>query len=121
MTEEEQVQAVQNFKNAAHYDLKTVKIVMPGDRAVTVVEAALEVLSQMEEFYQGYPAWVRDNLAFQKDKFLDAENRYAWKIRREYGVNYVKKGMELAKDLQDGLRIGHIDYSSYGNQVKTDV
>ncbi len=97
LTEEEQVQAVQNFKNAAHYDLKTVKIVMPGDRVATVVDAALEVLSQMEAFYQEYPAWVRDNLAFQKDKFLDAENRYAWKIRKEYGVDYVKRGMELAR------------------------
>lgn len=33
-TKKDQVQAVQNFKNAAHYDLKTVKIVDP-DRKIS--------------------------------------------------------------------------------------
>ena len=49
-----QVQAVQNFKNAAHYDLKTVKIVMPDGTVCPVVDAALCVLREMQEFYQGF-------------------------------------------------------------------
>ena len=46
----DQVQAVQNFKNAAHYDLKTVKIVMPDSSAHSVVKAAKRIIAAMEEF-----------------------------------------------------------------------
>lgn len=48
-----QVQAVQNFKNAAHYDLKTVKIVPPDGEVTSVANAALKVLNRMAEFYEG--------------------------------------------------------------------
>lgn len=96
-----QVQAVQNFKNAAHYDLKTVKIVLPDGEVYSVTDAALKVLDRMEEFYQGFPTWVRDVLDFQRVKFIDGDNRYAWKIRRAYDGGFVKKGMELARQRQE--------------------
>ena len=54
-----QVQAVQNFKNAAHYDLKTVKIVPPDGEVTSVANAALKVLDRMAEFYEGFPDSVR--------------------------------------------------------------
>lgn len=97
----DQVQAVQNFKNAAHYDLKTVKIVVPDGQVYSVVEAALRVLGMMRTFYQGFPANVQEVLDFETEKFLDGEKRYAWQIRREFSDGYVKKGLELAKKRQD--------------------
>lgn len=97
----DQVQAVQNFKNAAHYDLKTVKIVVPDGQVYSVVEAALRVLGMMRTFYQGFPASVQEVLDFETEKFLDGEKRYAWQIRREFSDGYVKKGLELAKKRQD--------------------
>lgn len=100
-TTKDQVQAVQNFKNAAHYDLKTVKIVPPNGEVSSVANAALGVLDRMEEFYQGYPEQIQEVLAFQREKFLDGDNRYAWKIRREYDGGFVRKGLELARQRQE--------------------
>jgi glutamate--cysteine ligase len=95
-----QVQAVQNFKNAAHYDLKTVKIVLPGEEATPVADAALSLLAQMKGFYRFFPAGVREVLIFEEAKFLDPETRYAWQIRREFADGYVQKGLKLADALQ---------------------
>ncbi len=77
-----QIQAVQNFKNAAHYDLKTVKILVPNGEVYTVVQAAKNVFSFMRDFYEGFPQEVIDILDFEEAKFDDADNRYAWKIRK---------------------------------------
>lgn len=97
----DQVQAVQNFKSAAHYDLKTVKIVPPTGKIMPVADAALEVLAQMAQFYRDFPAEVTDVLDFQRAKFEDAENRYAWKIRKRFGGGFVEKGLELAQKRQE--------------------
>lgn len=96
-----QVQAVQNFKNAAHYDLKTVKIVPPDGEVTSVANAALKVLDRMAEFYEGFPDSVGKVLAFEREKFVDADNRYAWKIRRAFDGGFVKKGMALARQRQE--------------------
>ena len=97
----DQVESIQNFKNASHYDLKTVHIVVPGGEVYTAVDAALNVIGFMEEFYKDFPQDVQDCLAFQKSKFLDPENRYAWQIRKQFDEDFVKKGVELAKTRQE--------------------
>lgn len=96
-----QVQAVQNFKNAAHYDLKTVKIVVPNGEVYSVARAALNVIGFMRDFYRDYPAWVREILDFEEEKFIDGEKRYAWQIRREFQGGFVKKGLALARKRQE--------------------
>ena len=96
-----QVHAVQNFKNAAHYDLKTVKIMQPGREILSVADAGLEVLESMQEFYRAFPTQVQSVLKFEKGKFLDPENRYAWKIRRQFAGGFVEKGLELARQQQE--------------------
>ena len=93
----DQVQAAQNFKNAAHYDLKTVKIVAPNGEVNTVALAARNVILSMKEFYQDFSEEVQKILDFEEAKFEDGDNRYAWKIRKEFSGEYVKKGLELAK------------------------
>ena len=100
-TIKDQVQAVQNFKNAAHYDLKTVKIVLPNGEVSSVADAALMILDRMEEFYRDYPEKIQEVLSFQRDKFIDGNNRYAWKIRREFDGGFVKKGLALAHQRQE--------------------
>lgn len=97
---QDQVQAVQNFKNAAHYDLKTVNIVNRLGKAVPVADAALDVLDQMMAFFQDFSEEILQVLAFQRTKFENAENRYAWQIREQYKEGFVKKGLELAKKRQ---------------------
>lgn len=98
---QDQVQAVQNFKNAAHYDLKTVKIVLPTGKVMPIANAALEVLDQMMEFYQAFPQEIIEVLTFQRAKFEKAENRYAWQIREHFQEGFIKKGLELAKKRQE--------------------
>ena len=101
LSPKDQVQAVQNFKNAAHYDLKTVKIVPPGGQVRSVADAALGVLDRMAEFYRDFPEPVQEVLRFEREKFIDAENRYAWKLRRAFDGGFVKKGMALARQRQE--------------------
>ena len=97
LSPKDQVQAVQNFKNAAHYDLKTVKIVMPDGAAHSVVKSAKRVIAAMEEFYADFGASVHDCLAFQRRKFDEPETRYAWIIREKFGQGFVARGLQLAR------------------------
>lgn len=96
----DQVQAVQNFKNAAHYDLKTVKILSSDGQIYSVVDAALKVIDRMREFYGGLHLDVDGILQFEYEKFTEAENRYAWKIRKQFGDGFVKKALQLVKERQ---------------------
>lgn len=96
-----QVEAVQNFKSAARYDLKTVKIVVPNGEIYTVVDAAFNVLSFMREFYKDFPKEVHQILDFEEEKFRDPEKRYSWQVRKQYEDSFVKKGVQLAKQRQE--------------------
>lgn len=97
LSESDQIQAVQNFKNAAHYDLKTVNVLLPDGTLNSVATAALQVLEQMQEFYGDFPESIRENLEYQKRKFEDQENRYSWKVREKFDRGFVKKGMDYIK------------------------
>ena len=99
----DQVQAVQNFKNAAHYDLKTVKIVAPTGRVCSVADACLDVIARMKDFYRDFPSEIQDILAFEEMKFIDPETRYAWKIRKQFAYQFVDQGIYLAKQTQKEL------------------
>ncbi len=93
----DQVQAAQNFKNAAHYDLKTVKILVPDGEVYSVADAGHKVIGFMREFYRGFSQEVQDVLNFEEEKFSDPEKRYSWQIRRLFGDGFVKKGLMLAE------------------------
>lgn len=105
-SKKDQVQAVQNFKNAAHYDLKTVKIVAPDGEVCSVAHAASGIIDEMKQFYKGYPDEIRQVLDFEEAKFVDADNRYAWIIRRRFGGSFVEKGLQLAEALQKTMTSG---------------
>lgn len=96
-----QVHAVQNFKNAAHYDLKTVKTILPEGKICSVAQAAMNIIDDMKNFFVKIEADVQEILDFQYWKFEDANNRYAWKIRKQFNGGFVQKGMELAKKRQE--------------------
>lgn len=102
VSKKDQVNAVQNFKNAAHYDLKTVKIARTEKRARSIVHEALKVIGWMKEFYQGLKMDdVQQILDFEYEKFVDPEKRYAWQVRKQYQENYVEKGLILARQKQN--------------------
>lgn len=99
-SEKDQIQAVQNFKNAARYDLKTVKILTPQGEIYSVAGAALKVIERMMGFYSSLGIDADEVLKFEYEKFAEAENRYAWKIRKQFGNGYVKKALNYIKERQ---------------------
>lgn len=103
-TRADQIQAIQNFKNAAHYDLRTVKIIFPGGRTCTVNEAALDILDAMTDFFHKICAGreVFDCLSFQRGKFTNAvHERYTHTVRHAFGMQFVKNGLKLARQRQE--------------------
>ena len=134
ITPHEQIQAVKNTKNAAHYDINMVKIVLPaseealkacrgekispaysykekGAETTELVSAALCVIGKMEAFFGGIAerfdrsaAAVEEAmavLAYQRGKFEDSKARYAFRVREEYGEDFVEKGLELARSYSE--------------------
>ncbi len=104
-TDRDQVQAVQNFKNAAHYDLKTVNLLLPDGRTYSVARAARNMIALMRDFYRNYPVWVQQVLDFEDAKFIDGENRYAWKIRKNFSGGFVRKGLALARQQREEANV----------------
>lgn len=100
--DKDQVHAVANFKNAAHYDLKTVKILTPEGDTFSMVQAALNVIGMMREFYGELGIDVSDILDFENSKFTEKENRYAYRVREEFKDGFAKKALALAKERRDG-------------------
>lgn len=95
-----QLQALQNHKQAAGYDWTIAKIVTPeGTRTLS---AALEdVLAEMEHFYDGAPEWVFPALACQREKVSQQERRYACRVRRAFGEDYLNCGLRRAREIQE--------------------
>lgn len=103
----EQVLAVQNYKSAARYDLRTVKIVMAeleGEAAASAEGAALYLMDLIFDFYRGLsedlPGWVQEVLEFERKKIVHPESRYAVMARRQFSGSFLEKGMERARSLQ---------------------
>ncbi len=83
ITDAQQIRAVQNFKEAARFDLDLAKVILPGDSARSVAEAALLLLDKMKEFYHGLDLGnpkIMSVLAFQEKKFEDTCQNYAHQI-----------------------------------------
>ncbi|MDO4496901.1 MAG: hypothetical protein Q4B58_03585 [Bacteroidales bacterium] len=93
----DQVTAIANFKNAAHYNLHSVKIAYPDGNYLSVAETTLQVLGQMELFYnQLGKSDALSNIAYQRLKITQSHDyRYTHIVKREFGNNFVKKGIEL--------------------------
>ncbi|MBR1742880.1 MAG: hypothetical protein IJ733_13625 [Lachnospiraceae bacterium] len=100
ITEKDQVRAVQNYKRAAHYDIENTKLVTKEGYALSVRDAALKLLQRMKLFYQDFPESIQEVLGFEREKFIDSSRRYACMVRNRYDGDFVKKGMELAKERQ---------------------
>lgn len=97
LTEEEQIMAIRNEKRAAGFDDSQIYIQDSKERRKPVRKAALEILEDMESFYAALEAdEALEIISYQKDKLLIPDNRYADRIRREFGTDYVKRGVHLA-------------------------
>ena len=107
----DQITAAQNFKNAAHFDLNSVRIEMRGlserGDSLPAAEAARHVMGQIMDFYRPLapelPGEVWPILEFENRKLTHPETRYAYRVREQFSGTFLQKGMEHACRIQDKI------------------
>ena len=127
LTDGDQVQAVQNYKSAARYDLKTVKIVTPEGESVPAADEAARLLDAMRTFFRALPEGkpfhapcpdfpeggnegmstidkIEEILDFEYEKIVHPAKRYAWQIRAGLRASHAEDMLALAKERQDGAQ-----------------
>ncbi|MDD3185365.1 MAG: hypothetical protein ACOX1S_07415 [Anaerostipes sp.] len=94
----EQIIAIQNAKEAAKYDDNEIEIHMTSKIKKPIKDCAMKVLNKMAEFYEKLDIKDAEGIIdYQKDKIMILGNRYAQRVKREFGHDYVKRGYEAAK------------------------
>ncbi len=103
LSAKDQVQAVQNFKAAAHYDITNTKIMYPNNRALSVANAAIEILDEMQHFYgqidTGNNVRISDIINYQRQKITEPDTHSYSRI-----VNHKFKGDFAAKTLYESIK-----------------
>jgi glutamate--cysteine ligase len=100
----EQMMAIRNEKKAAQYEEDEILIDMGWNEALPIHEAALQILTSMEEFYDRLEQpMCSEVIRFQKKKLLHPNGRYAVQIREKFKDDYVKRGLELANEYADKI------------------
>ena len=99
LTKEAQINAIINEKQAAKFDDSQIFIRESNGNSTQIRQAALEILQNIEAFYVSLGERVAlESIQYQKDKLLIPDHRYADRIRRAYGRDYVKRGVCLADE-----------------------
>jgi glutamate--cysteine ligase len=102
LTKEEQLEAVRNEKAAAEFD-DTVIFIREDGKEKPIREAVWELLEDIDKFYQSFgESSIQHCIQYQKEK-LSPGKRYAERIQKEFGTDYVKKGILLAENYADQL------------------
>jgi glutamate--cysteine ligase len=95
----EQIMAVKNEKRAATYDEEQIYIETGWNSALPIRKAALYTLSSMEKFF--LKTGDREAVSIvrkQEQKIFCPKERYAVQIREQFRNEYVKSGVDLAKE-----------------------
>ena len=110
LSEADQIQVAQNFKNAARYDLKTVNIVYKNGEFDTVAKAGQKLIGRMKDFYSvnlnsedDRYREVMDILDFEEKKFTDPDTRYAAILHQHCSELFFEKNLEFAKQIQERI------------------
>ena len=96
LSENEQVQAVQNIKSAAHFDIYNTKILYPEQRALSIRDAVLEFLDEMQWFYSQIDTENNQHICeiidYQRRKYSEPDNfNYARIVLKKYSGNFTTK------------------------------
>lgn len=98
----EQVQALQNLKDAAGFDWEVTRLSFPGGRPQSLREALSECLAEMSEFFGSSSSNI---LEYQMEKVRNAEKRYAYRVAADYGDDYIVRGLKRAKEIQEAMYV----------------
>ena len=96
----DQVQVAQNFKNAAHYDLKTVKIVIPDGRSRSVVKTGFEIIDKMKSFYHDFSEAARSD---RKDKSKSNSADHSEVARSDRKNKIKSNGADQVQGSEEGM------------------
>ena len=97
----EQLQAVQNYKRAAHYDISRARVALPGARATTVQEAGLSVLDRIRDHYADAGRDVLELVDFERRKYTDAASRPAVQVFHRFSPHFATSGLGWARHMQE--------------------
>ena len=101
----DQVQAIQNYKNAAGYDWN-ISNITDINGSVRSLEAQLgSILEEMMEFYAEDSPQIKGILEYQYSKVVSAENRYAFRVRDKFERDYIREGIRLAINKQETANV----------------
>lgn len=93
-----QIRAIANTKNAARFDLKTVHLITESGQKLPIADAAVRVIDDMLAFFRTFDRKdIEETLLYQKAKFIDIKNRYAWQVRERFSGGFVEKGMQMVR------------------------
>ena len=99
LTYEEQVEAIYNHKSSAQYSWTIARIRLPGKGTRSLKECVEEVLDSMKEFYAGEERAL-ETLSYQFSKLENRDLRYAKRVLKQYGKNYMEGGLDRAREIQ---------------------
>ncbi|MDD3339128.1 MAG: hypothetical protein PHS82_09765 [Lachnospiraceae bacterium] len=117
MDEIRQKDVVENEKSAAMYEDERIRIQTVSGERLPIRSAALQILQDMEKFAGKYGnGRYLPTVRYQEKKIICPKERYAVKIRKQYGQDYVKKGLQLAEEY--GKKIFDAYKITAGNQKK---
>lgn len=99
LTENDQIQAVQNIKSAAHFDIFNAKILYPEQRALSIRDAVFDFLDDMQWFYSQIDIvnyqHISEIIDYQRKKFSDPENyNYSRLVMKKYSGNFASKTLK---------------------------
>lgn len=103
-----QLQAVQNFKNAARFDLSSVGITLPDGSKKILNQALLSTLNSIREFFHNIFGEAQDLRVKEAFEAIDYQIKkvtnplaynYSFRVAEEFSGGFVKKGLERAVEL----------------------
>lgn len=101
----DQLFALQNHKNAAAFDWNIIRISGDDGSYLPLSDALDHVLTEIEHFFEDDGPSVHSALSAQREKLRDPSRRYAFRVRFDYGRNYIRSGLRRAEEIQEAFYV----------------
>lgn len=101
-SEREQIAAIKNIKKAALYDDSSVFLNIDGENLSTF-DAAKMIMQNVSGFAYRYFPSFNEAVDFQLSKLENRSRRYADAVRDNFGRDYIKSGLKIAKLYRKGV------------------
>lgn len=97
-TEEIQISAIRNEKEAAKYDDKHIKIEIAKNQYCYIRELSLQLLNDIEKYFSSFDNLNNQKIIqYQRNKIVNHQ-RYVERIKKEFSKDYVTLGVQKAEE-----------------------